>query len=371
VPSPLATPAVPVYPSIQDPGNDLASLRATVTQLKEAVELLTGQRASRGTLQYSVQGTLQQLEQFGSRVYEVSIAQEGLAEHITLVETTANDANTAAGAAQTTADDALALAEDITVQGQVVLRSELLPTGYKAYFGVYLKASADSVPGTERRAGFALGLTNTDGAYANFEVNQFVIRDPGSGAAATVFDYAGGFFTFTGSVIINGNLVVDGSISTTKYGDLSISTAKLAELVATTAKINYNAANQLFQAGGSPAVGIPENTWTTVSAVTVVGTPGGYVFFQGQIGATQANGTNTASRAEGRVIRSDGVVIKGPFTIGLGNFGVYGEQPLFGFSGDGSQNLDYFFQAWATRTNTNYAPVNVYASEFNVEVRKR
>jgi len=39
---------LPKYPAIPDPGQDLASLRNSVYSLKEAVELMTGQR--RGSL---------------------------------------------------------------------------------------------------------------------------------------------------------------------------------------------------------------------------------------------------------------------------------------------------------------------------------
>lgn len=250
MPSPRSTPLPPAYPAVSDPGDDLASLRATVMQLKEAVELLTGQRVSRGTRELSVQGTLEQVTGLNSEVYEQKIAVDGIAQNLTLV--------------QATASSALGRANDVSASGQMVLRAEGAPGGYKAYFGVYLKASNDSSPGAERRAGFNLGLSNADGATAIFEVNQFILRDPNTGTAAPVFSYSAGLFELNGNMRVHGSLMVDGTFTTAKYGDLSMLTDK----------INYNATTVLYQGGVSGSWSQASLGWTTVGQVNVAAPAG-------------------------------------------------------------------------------------------------
>lgn len=222
MPSPHSQGLPNQFPSIPEPSTDNASIRETVMRLKEAVELLTAQRGVSGDTEYSIQGALRQISQGNSRVIELRQVDEELASQLTLVETKV---------------------DDVTVQGQVVLRSQSTPTGYKAYFGVYLKATVDSAPGTERYAGFSLGLTNSNGGVASFDVAQFMLRDVTAPTPKTVFDYVGGKFVFTGDVSINGTLVVTGSITGTKLVDLTVPTAKVALNAITSANILTSSTN--------------------------------------------------------------------------------------------------------------------------------
>lgn len=277
MPSPKSLGVPTRYPSIPEPANDIQSIRETLMRMKEALELLTGQRGTSGDTEFSVQGALRQIEAYGSRVIELRQVDEGLAQQITQVETTVGDLSTGL--------------DDITVSGQVVIRAEANPTGYKAYFGVYLRAASDSVPGTERRAGFNLGLSNADGAVATFEVGQFTLKDITTGVPTTVFDYSAGKFTLNGNVTVNGNLLINGSISTGKYGDLTISTNKVIDNAISTNSIQVSA-------GASATVGVSLRagsklailaTWNALNeryvSVTPSGAPGPllYQYIQGVV----------------------------------------------------------------------------------------
>jgi hypothetical protein len=192
-------------------------------RLKEAVELLTGQRGTPAVIeQTSVQGILRELKAQGSRAYELIQAGPGLARRVEGVETAV---------------------DDVSASGQVVISAEANPAGYKAYFGVYLKANADTTPGTERRAGMHLGLTNADGGVFALDVDKFILRDNASGNVGDPFTYSGGLFTLTGNVTVNGNLLINGSIATAAYGDLTVSNAKVAYSAISAASTVYNASN--------------------------------------------------------------------------------------------------------------------------------
>lgn len=72
---------------------------------------------------------------------------------------------------------------------------------------------------------------NSVAYFMEFEVGTFILRDPSSGAAKTVFSYSSGQFEFNGNVKIHGNLVVTGTINGVKLSDRTIENPK----------INYNA----------------------------------------------------------------------------------------------------------------------------------
>jgi hypothetical protein len=325
------------YPSIPEPTSDLASMLETIKRLKEAVELMTGQRGTQEVVeQQSLQGVLTEVHGLGSRTYDLSQATDQLARRVIGVEATS---------------------EDVSASGQIVISAEANPAGYKAYFGVYLRANADSVPGTEREAGMHLGLTNADSGVFALDVGKFLIRDSSSGTTSTVFQYSGGVFTMTGNVTINGNLMVTNTITG----------AKLVDLTTPTEKVAYNAVGQFYQTtGGSWSFG---SGWNTVASRTIVGITGGYVFL---LGVVTVNAAPAGSTTFGVRIRrtSDGSIIKeAPLSVmASGDYAVAGPvtTTIGGFHSDGGSNYTYELQV-----NTGGVSLTGTLVEFSVEVRKR
>jgi hypothetical protein len=343
------------YPSIPEPGQDVESLQATVLRLKEAVEMLTGQR---GPPEAGTVGIFKELRGFDSRVYELWEADQGLARIVQGVEASGSVA--IADLASDLADLDTELSGDIaevSASGQMVLSAEVNPTGYKAYFGVYLRATVDSVPGTLRRAGMHLGLTNADGGVFALDVDKFIIRDSGSAAESSVFTYGSGVFTMTGNVTINGSLMVTNTITG----------AKLVDLTTPTEKVAYNAVGQFYQTtGGSWSFG---SGWNTVASRTIVGITGGYVFL---LGVVTVNAAPAGSTTFGVRIRrtSDGSIIKeAPLSVmASGDYAVAGPvaTTVGGFHSDGGSNYTYELQV-----NTGGISLTGTLVEFSVEVRKR
>lgn len=336
MPSPRSTPQnLPAYPGIPDPTADIGSLLETVKRLKEAVEMLTGQRGQGDRVEYSVQGMLREIQQGNSRVLELTEIGDGLASRMDLVETQTND---------------------VSAEGQVVIRAETNPSGYKAYFGVYLKAAVDSTPGSERRAGMHLGLTNADGGVFTLDVDKFQIRDNSSGTATSIFTYGSGIFTLTGNVQIFGGLLVDGSITGGKVAGLTITGAKLVDatiinskiddLTLQTGKISYNAAQQLFTNGPSGGASLAKNVWQTVMTCTIVGVAGAYAQISHRVAITWTSGvTGEASEFQIRIIRPGKQVWLDQFAGG-GINGVYAINKEVVYDDEAEGNYTYELQVW-------------------------
>jgi hypothetical protein len=316
------------YPSIPEPGQDVASLQATVLRLKEAVEMLTGQR---GPPEVSTVGILQELRGFDSRVYELKEVDHGLARITQGVQTQV---------------------DDMFVEGQVVLSAEANPTGYKAYFGVYLKATADSVPGTERRAGMHLGLTNADGGVFALDVDKFIIRDAGSSAESSVFTYGSGVFTMTGNVTINGNLMVTNTITG----------AKLVDLTTPTTKVAYNAIGQFYQTSRSSFFH-SSGSFDSVLTRSITGVTGGYALIVANVIATAAALGGTPSAWQLRIRRTDGGFTR---TVNMNLHDLVDmTTTIVCFDPDASGNYTYSIDA---KEN---GATNLTIPEFSVQVCKR
>ncbi len=343
---PLRSPTV-TYPSIPEPGNDIASLRETITRLKEAVELLTGQRGTAEVIeQTSVQGILREFRAQGSRVYDLIEAGPGLARRVEGVETQV---------------------DDVSASGQVVISAEANPTGYKAYFGVYLRASADSTPGTERRAGMHLGLTNADGGVFALDVDKFILRDNSSGDLSSVFTYSGGLFTMTGNVTVNGSFVVNGTITSTKIGTSAVETAK----------VNLNAVGQFYQSSGStgPHANAGTSSWQTLASVTIVGVSGGFVQFYADVGVRTTYSIATSAdvgdiTGEIRIIRNGSTTMK-TIAVVFGQASEYDYYVIAGFHSDGASNHTYDLQVRFTGGTAVGHTWEVTSPEFSVAVHKR
>lgn len=346
MPSPGAERPLPQFPSIPNPGMDLASMHKSILALKEAVELLTGQRDLRGVTQFSVQGMLQEVQQLGSRVLELNQVGPGLAQRVELVETRVNN---------------------VSAEGQVVLRAEAAPTGYKARFGVYLRANLDTDPGTDRRAGMSLSLDNSDGAVMAFDVDKFLIRDNVSGAVNSVFSYSAGNFLLSGNVRVNGSLVVLGSIT----GD------KLVDLTTPTAKIALNAIGQFYKTNNNGQMTADASGYSTFASVSATGVEGGYLLFVASVRAGSNDADHDASsNTTLRVLRSDGAVIREiAWSIARSASGnvVYETTTLVSFYGDASGSYTYHLQGRPALSNGPAGSFFVYwiVDEFSVEVRKR
>jgi hypothetical protein len=323
------------YPSIPEPTSDLASMLETIKRLKEALELMTGQRGTQEVVeQQSLQGVLTEVHGLGSRTYDLSQATDQLARRVIGVEATS---------------------EDVSASGQIVISAEANPAGYKAYFGVYLRANADSVPGTEREAGMHLGLTNADSGVFALDVGKFLIRDSSSGTTSTVFQYSGGEFQMTGNVTINGSLMVTNTITGLKLIDLTTPTIKVA----------YNAIGQFYQTSRS-AFFHSTSAFDTVLTRSITGVTGGYVLLVAIVTSAAVGGGGlggTPSAWQLRIRRSDGGWVR---TVNLNvHEDIDMTTSIVGFDSDGGSNYTYNLDARENGATT------LTVLEFSAEVRKR
>lgn len=298
------------FPPVPQPSNDFASIREATLRIKEAVELLTGQRGA--TSDHSLGNLVFEIESAGSRVYELERITPDLVEKVEGVETRAND---------------------ISASGQLVMGAGVTSTGYEAFVNVYLRADTDSVPGTDRQAGMYFTLNGTVASVA-FDVDQFMLRDSTSGTTEQVFIYSAGQFTFNSNVTINASLLVNGTVTALKYGDLSVDTT-----VFTSAALSTMFLSTMV---GASATGVDASSaWTTVDSLAVTGAAeySGvlHILFSGTYSLTGSGGLYTP---QWRVIDN------------LGN--VYFEAATgggFGFNGFYTENFYVrYFPVLTTRT---------------------
>lgn len=113
-----------------------------------------------------------------------------------------------------------ARANSATATGQIYFAAQAGPSGSVAAYGLYLSAG-NAYTGLE-----AIAMSD-DTSAIGFTASKFVFTD--SGTAKQVFTYTGGKFVLTGDVSINGNLVVNGTISTDKVTDNAITNIATGE----------------------------------------------------------------------------------------------------------------------------------------------
>jgi hypothetical protein len=159
----------PIYPAITAPTQDLASLLTTVQQLKEAVELLTGQRDPK----YGVSNLTKNLEK------TVGYVSAKFTEEIQLT----NDGITALSGIVTTvsatANNAQALGNQASAFGQVTLKATATPGGASAAYGWYITAG-------DKYAGMLAGVDSVTGdAFIAFSAES--LRFTNSGTQEPVF----------------------------------------------------------------------------------------------------------------------------------------------------------------------------------------
>jgi hypothetical protein len=301
-----ANAAVPQYPGIPEPGQDLVSLQATVVRLKEIVEMMTGTRAEGSEtdivgghllLQKSTANSSARLEIINQVTANANFA---FATQITTLSaefknytgvdptgTTFNAALREDLQVYADADEALALRtlqlESALVMNPTTHASARLATieSTNVTQGTNITANANSITTLDAQinvgpssvtaklevtagvavtaqstanaanatantantnAGTALlkygvqgtingisggftfsGVLKNDGSvgyFMEFNVGSFILRNPNTGGAASVFDFDGSRnqFTFNGNVIINGSLILNGSLITDKIG---------------------------------------------------------------------------------------------------------------------------------------------------------
>ena len=337
-----ANAVAPTYPGIPEPGQDLVSLQTTVLRLKETVEMMNGTRGDEETdlvggyllLQKSTANSSARLEILNQVTANANFA---MATRITTLEaefrtftgvdptgTTFNAKLTETLQVYTDADEALALRstnleaalvmapgtsasarltsiESVNVtQGTNITANATAITTLSTTVGTNTASIATlttSVNGVAVKfgvlgtingisGGFTFsGVTKNDGTasyFMEFNVGSFIIRNPATGGAATVFDYDGstGLFTFNGNVQINGNLGVTGTFNNRVITDNAVS--------------NNTAASEGIGSGGTGAtcgLSIRQGGRLLITAMMVDGTlsyatsssTGGYPLGQARI----------------------------------------------------------------------------------------
>lgn len=213
--------ALPQYPSVPEPSQDLPSIKEALMRLKEGYEMLTGQR---GRAEYNlVEGLISIHKQLGNstarmlELNEIRVSETSAsAKRIEILEAEISDA-------RGVEPD---LAAKLTVMSEATVDAQDDASLALTRFGV-----SGTINGTT--GGFTLtGILKNDGSAPafsmEFDVNEFRIRDPVLNTAPTVFLYSGGKFGFTGDVFINGSLVVSGSIDTLQLADDAVENPKIA-----------------------------------------------------------------------------------------------------------------------------------------------
>jgi hypothetical protein len=230
------------YPSIPQPYKDLGSMYETVIALKEAIEQMTGQSGVASEIALTSRKVLELESDFNSgntntnakitEIYEtLADADKALAQKTLDLQASYNavDARvTQVQLAYAAADSVLARDitnvsaqyNNISASGSVMLQSSGNIFGMTSTYSVYLTAGA-------KYAGMTIGVDSSGGANMLFQTSKFQFVD--AGTAKTVFTYGGGKFRFTGDVTMDGNLLVNGTVTGDKFIDRTIPTPKLED----------------------------------------------------------------------------------------------------------------------------------------------
>lgn len=159
------------YPAIPEPTPDINALYKTVQQLKEAVELMTGQRAKE--FGFAHQAEIIQ-RQFGNTTAKLSHTVQVQADEF--------------GALAQDVIDVTATANGISASGQLKFQAKAAPGGASSSLGLYLTAGL-------LFAGFEVIVdTVTGDASINWTAEKLRFSD--SGTSEQVFEYSGGVFRF-------------------------------------------------------------------------------------------------------------------------------------------------------------------------------
>ena len=240
------------FPSIPMPTQDPAALLKTVAALKEAVELLTGQRTAKSeSLIDAVRDLRSSREGFNARFteyVEVSTSNDrALARRTTTLE-----AQTAQSAARieevdtARADADQALASDIqqlqttygnfTAGGRVALTTVANASGATSTYEITVKASDGDTP---RLTGLRLEAKTDGTAAITFTASQFRLYDPAGGSGLPVFNYSAGLFTFNVPVRLFGQQLED------------YATFRVASAIGTSASDNLRQAGLIVRSAAS------------------------------------------------------------------------------------------------------------------------
>jgi hypothetical protein len=152
------------YPAISEPTPDINALFKTVQQLKEAVELITGQRGEKFSFANQAK-TIQR--QFGNATAKLTQSFQVQAD--------------ALGALASDVIDVTATANGISANGELKFEAKAAPTGASSSFGLYLTTGA-------LFAGFEVIVDSVTGQAAiNWTAQKLRFSD--SGTSEPVFDY--------------------------------------------------------------------------------------------------------------------------------------------------------------------------------------
>lgn len=156
------------YPAIPEPTPDVNALLNTVRQLKEAVELMTGQRGEEHSFANQTKTIQRQFGNSSAKFTQELKVQAG---------------NTTALASQITT--VAAFANGINANGEIKFEAKSTPGGATASYGLFLTAG-------DKFAGLEVIATSGGDAAINFTADQFRLNNDGSGLSEQVFEYDSG-----------------------------------------------------------------------------------------------------------------------------------------------------------------------------------
>jgi hypothetical protein len=233
------------YPTITEPTQDIRSIQQSIGQIKEIVEMLTGQR---GPTEYSLQEGLSKIERvsevFGASIRDLTEiaadANGAFAERVSIIEAEMLDARggepsvaariTTVDNARVTGDSANAssistLSAEVTTArgGQASLSAKI--TDVAAVAASANSATASTVSSLSTTVGTNTANISTVTSSLNGIKVEKVVKATLNGSTGGYqltgvqnVDGTGAIFTFeiNANAVINGNLTVDGTIITSK-----------------------------------------------------------------------------------------------------------------------------------------------------------
>lgn len=236
----------PRWPTIPEPGTDPSIMLSSVIRLKEAMELLTGQRGFDQS--YSVDyriDTMQKTLDFQSATFsekiQLSVNQYGaLAERTTLIEAeilAARDGEPSLNARIVSVDTASVDRDGALAQSVDIVQARVDDVSAGGFFKTTAAVSGGALASMEAQVYTtdAFNVTNTAGwrvkieggvSYFDVYTSRWRLIDT-DGTPKTVMTYSAGKFLFTGEVAINGNLVVVGTIDNPQLAALAVDYPKI------------------------------------------------------------------------------------------------------------------------------------------------
>jgi hypothetical protein len=335
---------------IIDNEGELATTAIAVTDLRTDLTNLAGDVVANSGATTSL-GTI--VAQQGQNISTNATALTNLSSSLG-----ATNNNVAANAAATSGlSTRVALAE-----GELITRADDITVLQTTVGGntATLTQHSSSINGLEAEYGVAIdaqgnvaGFKLVGGATSTFSVlaNQFKIQDPSAPAGAPVIPFAvSGGVVYMSDVVINGNLLVNGSVGADEIGDGEVNTPALAPNSATAVEAGSRASYTTSGTSYSTVITVP---WTSTGADTLAMMS---FMFTGL-------GNNGTFNVGYRLRYGLSTVIYDSGLLNYANAGRYNGSAFFKFTATAGIQ-DMVLEAYSTDGGSTFTKINVAVMEY-------